>query len=310
MSPIYRNGYFAVAKRGVLLRRRFALHRYREIVLAIVFLSLAAWEVLEFAVLEVRGGPSLPVAVVVHAFQVLVILVATWAVLRAWQDKSTREQALSTMVEKVTFAQDDERRRIAYEIHDGLAPLIVSAKQHADTAADFLDADPARTRDELARSQDRLRRAVDETRRILMALRPAGLDTLGLGGAVRELIDDARRQGGARVTVDDGLGPGRLLASVETAAFRIVQEALSNALRHAATGTIDVALRRHDAALVLVVSDHGTGFAPSDVVRRGLGLASMEERARLVGGRVTVESAPGRGTRVEAWLPLEAPARG
>lgn len=284
---------------------RLALGRYREIVLVAVFLGLAAWEIFEFAVLEQRDGTSLPVAFVVHSFQVLVILLATWVVLRAWQEKSAREAALRAMVEQVTFAQEEERRRIAYEIHDGLAQLIVSAKQHVDTAADLADTDAPRACDELERGQDRLRRAVVETRRILMALRPSALDALGLAGAVRELCEDVARQGGPPVTLHERLGAARLPPTVETAAFRIVQEALGNALRHGEAPTIEVALSREREAVSVSVRDRGGGFAPTGVAGRGLGLASMQERARLVGGRVTIASAPGEGTAVEAWLPIE-----
>jgi signal transduction histidine kinase len=290
----------------VLRITRVALDRHRELALVAVFLALAAWEIFEFAVLERRDTPPpLPVAVLTHSLQVLVILVATWLVLRVWREKSNREAALRSMIEQVTFAQEAERRRVAYEIHDGLAQLIVSGAQHLDTAADVMRDEPARAGEELARGQERLQRAIVETRRILMALRPSSLDALGLAGAVRELVDDLERQGGPPVTLDEDLGAARLPSTVEAAAFRIVQEAVGNAIRHSAASEIAIALRRGADAVSVAVSDSGVGFA--DRLRgRGLGLDSMRERARLVGGRLAIVTAPGAGTVVEAWLPIDA----
>jgi signal transduction histidine kinase len=106
------------------------------------------------------------------------------------------------------------------------------------------------------------------------------------------------------VTLDERLGSARLPPAVETAAFRIVQEALGNALRHAGAPAIDITLRREPALLAVAVHDRGTGFSPVARAGRGLGLSSMDERARLVGGRLTIASAPGQGTSVEAWLPV------
>ena len=285
---------------------RVALDRNRELALVVVFLALAAWEIFEFAVLERRDTPPpLPVAILAHALQVFVILVASWLVLRGWREKSKREATLRTMVEKVTFAQEAERRRVAYEIHDGLAQLIVSGAQHLDTAAEVMHDEPARAGEELARGQDRLQRAIVETRRILMALRPSSLDALGLAGAVRELVDDLERQGGPPVTLEENLGAARLPSTVEAAAFRIVQEAVGNAIRHSDAPAIDIAMRRVADAVSVAVRDSGVGFAER-FGGRGLGLDSMRERARLVGGRLAIVTAPGAGTVVEAWLPLDA----
>lgn len=287
-----------------LLRR--AVGRYRELVLAGVFLVLASYEAFEMWALEMPRHSPLSLAVIVHSAEVALVLLGTWLVLRAWQEKTAREDTLARMVEKVSFARDEERRRIAYDIHDGLAQLLVSAKQHLDTADDLWPVDAERARRELGTGLDRLERAVVETRRVVMALRPSALDALGLVGGVRELLDEAAREGGWSVGFEENVGDARLPPAVETAVFRILQEALVNALRHASAARVDVSLRRDRDWLALEVRDHGRGFAPDGAESRGLGLGSMRERARLLGGTVSVTSAVGTGTSVAVRLPLGA----
>lgn len=284
------------------------LRRYREMALVVAFLGMASYELFEFWVLELPGGPRVGLAFLVHSLQVVLILAATWAVLRAWQDRAIREQALTAMVGRVVGAQEEERRRIAYEIHDGLAQLIVSAKQHIDTCGDFLSTDAERAARELAKGVDRLQRAIRETRRVVLALRPVPLDAVDLSDAARDLLREAASEGGWSVRFRENLNGRRLPAAVESAALRILQEALANALRHARTSSVTVALH-HDADwLGLDVHDEGVGFdAIAAGSGRGLGLQSMRERARLLGGSCVVESAPNRGCRISVRLP--APAR-
>jgi two-component system, NarL family, sensor kinase len=285
-----------------LVRR--ALGRDREIVLAAVFLVMASYELIEMWALE-RPRSVWSLAGLIHALQVLGILAATGACLRAWRAKTAHEESLARMVEKVVFAQEEERRRIAYELHDGIAQLIVSAKQHLDTSADVWPEEPARASAELVTGLDRLERAIVETRRVLMALRPSAIATAGLERAVRQSLDEAAHESGFTVGLDAALGERPLPPAVETAAFRIVQEALANAARHARAPRVDVGLRCADGWLELEVRDDGIGFVPGVTQgRSGLGLTSMRERARLLGGTCRVESAPGRGARVQVRLPL------
>jgi signal transduction histidine kinase len=283
---------------------RGALARYRELVLAGVFVGMASYESLEMwaEVPARRTWPPLPLAL--HALQVAVILTATWMCLRAWREKSAREAALAHLVEAVVFAQEDERRRIAYEVHDGIAQLIVSAKQHLDTARDADDRGDAEH--DLERAADRLERAIVETRRILVALRPPALDSLGLVNAARQSLEEAAQRAGWSVRFEENLADSRLPAAVETAAYRILQEALANAHRHAGAPRVDVALRLEPGWLVLDVRDLGVGLPRDGELSRGrgLGLSSMRERARLLGGTCTIARDSAQGTRVQARLPL------
>ncbi|MBI4635183.1 MAG: sensor histidine kinase [Candidatus Rokubacteria bacterium] len=285
---------------------RRAVDRYREMVLAVVFLGMGSYELLEIWMLELPRSSPFAVTVV-HSLQVLLILAATATFLRAWREKTAHEEELSRMVEKVIFAQERERQRIAYDVHDGIAQLIVSAKQHLDTCNDVWRREPDRGARELAMGLDRLERAVVETRRVLMALRPSAIAAGGLVAALRGSVEEAAGEAGWSVTFSADLGETRLAPAVETAVYRIAQEALANAARHANTSGVEVELRREDDWLVLDVLDRGAGFAVDGDRRgrRGLGLHSMRERARLLGGTCTIESEPQHGTRVSVRLPLE-----
>lgn len=285
--------------------------RYREVTLAVAFLGMAAYEAFEMWVLEQPHGSAFSLRVAVHSLQVVAILMATYVFLRAWQDKTAHEEALARMVEKVVYAQEEERRRVAYEVHDGIAQLIVSAKQHLDTCTDLWPdgegrSDTARVARELATSADRLDRAITETRRVLKALRPPALDSTGLVDALRKSLDEAGQEAGWSVTFTESLDDLRLAPAVEMAVFRIVQEGLANAARHARTGTVAVDLRRDEDWLMLEVRDGGVGFVAADdrVWRQGFGLVSMRERACLLGGTCAIESEPHRGTRISVRLPL------
>lgn len=285
---------------------RGAAGRYREIVLAAVFVGMAGWELLEIWTLERPLESGVSLTVLLHALQVVLILGVSFALLRAWQEKTAHEQALARMVEKVVFAQEDERRRIAYDLHDGIAQLVVSAKQHVDTCGDLWDSDSPRAARELAKGLDRLQRAIAETRRVLVALRPSAVDSIGLVAAVRSSLDEAAQEAGWTVGFTENLRGIPLPPAVETAVFRIIQEALANASRHAATSRLDLDLRREQGWLTLDVRDCGVGFVASSdrANRQGLGLVSMRERAQLLGGTCAIESQPGHGTRICVRLPL------
>jgi signal transduction histidine kinase len=311
--------------------------RYRELILAAVFLVIASQELLEMWLLEPRAGLRtgswpLSVEVVLHVSQVVAVITGTYIFIRAWQQRTAlmdrevarsrqlgelvtalreKEDALAQAIEKLVFAQEQERRMIAYDVHDGLAQLIVSAKQHLDTCEDLWTTDPGRAAGELERGLDRMGRAVEEVRRLLTALRPSLVDPIGLVPAVRGSLDEVAREAGLAVTLTENLENARLPGVVETSAFRIVQEALANALKHSRTRRVDVDLRRDDDTLSITVVDHGVGFegAPGETPGRGLGLLGMRERARLLGGECAIESAPDRGTCVRVRLPLAGGTR-
>ena len=208
--------------------------------------------------------------------------------------------------ERTVVAQEAERRRIAYDLHDGIAQLIVSAKQHLDMCQDMWETDRSRASAELVKGVDRLQQALAETRDILTSLRPSSIEAVGLSAAIRNLLADAGRQQGWTTDFRDRLAGRPLPLAVENALFRIVQEALSNAARHAGAHRVSVELL-HDGSrwIEATVRDDGHGFdnRRAQESAHGMGLESMRERARIVGGTVTISSA-GRGTLVSARLPL------
>ena len=280
--------------------------RHRELAIVLAFFGMAGWELVEFIALEGPHVPT-PLALGLHSVQVLLVAGVSWAAVRAWRERTRHEEALARMVEKVVMAQEEERRRIAFEVHDGVAQLIVSAKQHVDTARDFASGDAARAGRELGRAAERLDAAIEETRRVLRALRPSAVDSVGLAEAMRRALDEAAREAGWTARFVDNLDDARVPAAVETAVFRIFQESLVNASRHGKSRHVDVELGRRQRWLHLEVRDDGVGFTSDgldDGGGRGLGLAGMRERARLLGGTCRVASRDGGGTSVTVTLPL------
>jgi signal transduction histidine kinase len=301
VSDSERRGREEIARRIV----QRVVGRDREIVLAAAVLAMASYETLEIWMFELPDRSAVSLAVAVHALQVVLILGATAVILRAWRQKTAHEEALARLVEKVACAQEEERRRVAYDVHDGIAQFIVSAKQHLDTCADLWTQEPARAEAELATGRDRLGRALVETRRVLAALRPSAIAADGLVGAMRRSLDEMAEENGWAVSLRADVGQAPLPSAVETAVFRIFQEAVANAARHAGTPRVDIDLRRDGSWLVLDVRDQGRGFVNGDHWR-GLGLSSMQERARRLGGSCVIESAPRRGARLHVRLPLES----
>jgi two-component system, NarL family, sensor kinase len=282
---------------------------YGELTLAVVFLGMAVYELLE-TLTEPGGGHRSVLGPVLHCLQVVLIVTATALLLRAWRGKTAHAHELARLVGQVIHARELERRRIAYEIHDGIAPLIVSAKQHLDTARDVAEHVPRRAERDFDIGLDRLDRAIAEIRRVLQALGPSAVAARPLAAAIREDLAETARDAGWSATLTENLDGGRLPDDVETAVFRIFQESVANAARHAKAPRVEVGLMRSNGWVTLDVRDHGVGFEPALARSHGgLGLTSMVERARLLGGTCTIDSHPNRGTRVRARLPVTSDTR-
>ncbi|GAB2957575.1 GAF domain-containing sensor histidine kinase [Streptomyces heilongjiangensis] len=198
----------------------------------------------------------------------------------------------------------EERSRLAHELHDAVSQKLFSLRLTAQAAAALVDRDPSRAKGELQQVAALAAEAADELRAAVVELRPAGLDEDGLAATLRTQVHVLDRAHSARVTFS-ARGARALPAAQEEAMLRVAQEALHNALRHADAGHVDVALERRGTGAVLRVTDDGSGFDPQAVRRAGrhLGLVSMRDRASGVGGSLTVESAPGKGTTIEMEVP-------
>ncbi|MFI9650261.1 GAF domain-containing sensor histidine kinase [Streptomyces sp. NPDC052040] len=198
----------------------------------------------------------------------------------------------------------EERSRLAHELHDSVSQKLFSLRLTAQAAAALVDRDPRRAKGELHQVAALAAEAADELRAAVVELRPAALDEDGLVHTLRAQVQVLDRAHTARVTFT-GRGVRALPAAQEEALLRVAQEALHNALRHSGAERVEVTLEKRGPGAVLRVMDDGGGFEPRSVRRAGrhLGLVSMRDRASGVGGTLTVESAPGKGTTIEMEVP-------
>ncbi|WP_371478983.1 GAF domain-containing sensor histidine kinase [Kitasatospora sp. NBC_00315] len=198
-----------------------------------------------------------------------------------------------------------ERARIAHDLHDAVSQKLFSLRLTAKAAATLVERDPARARAELAEVARLAGEAADELRTVVVELRPAALEEDGLVATLASQVQVLDRAHTAAVAFGAD-GVRALPAAQEAAVLRVAQEALHNALRHSGAERVTVTLTGTPArGAVLRVTDDGRGFDPDSVRRAGrhLGLVSMRDRAAAVGGRLTLDSAPGKGTAVELEVP-------
>lgn len=208
--------------------------------------------------------------------------------------------------QRLTTAQEDERRRIARELHDQMGQHLAAIGLGLKVVEDELP-DPSPARDRLHGLRLLTDRIGREVHHLALELRPTALDDLGLQAALANYAEGWSERSGVEADFQAaGLDVVRLPAPVETALYRVVQEALTNVLKHAAAKRVSVVLQRTAGQVTAVVEDDGRGFDPDADTPADyrLGVLGMRERATLVGGTLEVESAPGRGTTVIARIPL------
>jgi signal transduction histidine kinase len=215
------------------------------------------------------------------------------------------EERLRSLSRRLVEAQEAERRSIARELHDEIGQALTALDVKLELAGRAEDPRPT-----LAECQTLLSELMARTRSLSTGLRPAGLDDLGLLPALLHHIRRYTDQTGVRVDfAHTGLEARRAPAEVETAAFRVTQEALTNVARHAGVNEAAVRITHDQSGLWLEIRDQGRGFDVDTAMADGTssGLPGMQERAMLVGGRLTIASTPGAGTCVSAEVPLEDP---
>jgi signal transduction histidine kinase len=230
---------------------------------------------------------------------------------------SLRQRAL---VEGLIAAQEEERRAIACDLHDGLTQYVMAAHAHLETFRQFQETgDQDEADQELDNSLRYLKEAVSESRRLIQGLRSLVLDDLGLAGALEQLVgEEQTRVGWEEADLIQNVAGRHFPRALETAAYRVAQEALTNVRKHARASRVRVSLRagRDERTgtpeLTVGVRDWGRGFEPdqqrSDPAH--LGLQGMVERVRLMGGSFELRSAPGAGTTIRAVFPLPEPSAG
>jgi len=228
----------------------------------------------------------------------VVILLAAQAAVAIDNAGSVQRDALRRAVQ----AQEAERRRLARELHDETGQALTSM------LLGLAAVERAETADEARVAAGALRGLVVETlqnvRRLAVELRPSALDDFGLEPALRRLGQSVKESGALDVQVETRLGSERLLPEVETAVYRIVQEALTNVVKHAAAARVSIVVTRTPEKVALIIEDDGSGFDPSAARTAGLGLLGMRERVQLLDGSLTIETTPGSGTTLAVELPL------
>jgi signal transduction histidine kinase len=219
------------------------------------------------------------------------------------------ERRVRELVGRILLAQEEERRRIAYEVHDGFTQMAISTYQLLQNFADDHPQASVEATQELNDTIDRLELTIKEARRVIADLRPSVLDDFGLVAALRHKVEHVRADEGIEVDFEAALGEERLPATLETALFWIAQEALANVCKHSETEQAHVVLESVGESVRLRVRDWGCGFTPYEEMDGGVrgervGLSSMQERATLLGGALQIHSEPGSGTLVKAEIPL------
>jgi signal transduction histidine kinase len=236
---------------------------------------------------------------------------AASALENAWlyKELNDRERALQNLVKRLLGAQEEERRRVAYEVHDGLAQVAVAAHQNLQAFARRYAPETEQGRRELDRILRQVRTTVSDARRVIANLRPTALDDLGLAAAISLEVERLNEEG-YQVDFEEHLGDESLPREIEIALFRVAQEALTNIRKHAGTKWLKIELRRRDAEVYLEVRDFGCGFDPAALEtlegRPGerVGFAGMRERVGMLGGELEIQSRPEAGTFVAAIIPL------
>lgn len=232
--------------------------------------------------------------------------------IKAEQDKGKlmeeRAELLETMNVRLLAAREEERRRVAKDLHDSVAQSLLSLQLCLRDGGEGTAG--GATRLPTAELADRCKNLIQEIRGICHGLYPATLDLVGLAPSLAKLTDYCRAAGKVgRSHCDAGTKELRFSPDVEIAIFRVCQEAVSNAVRHSQASQIDIYLEYADGQLTLSVVDDGVGFDTADHARHGLGMNTMTDRIKGIGGKIEIESEPGQ-TRVDASVPCQPLAAG
>jgi signal transduction histidine kinase len=250
------------------------------------------------------GKPAPLFEAAVDAFTLTAVLAPLlwWTVVRPLQEViRLRSRYLTDLFTRTEFS----KRQIAHELHDGIGQslsLLISGLRSAQESKSDAEGDR-----QCARLLSLAQTALKDVKRVALGLRPSVLDDLGLAPALERLVNDLREQYTMAFSLDvTDLAGVRLPEAIETAVFRIVQEALTNIVTHAKAKNAVVIIRRQHSLMQIEVTDDGCGLMTTGSETGGsghLGLVGMRERASLLNGRLAIESSPGRGTRITATIP-------
>jgi signal transduction histidine kinase len=223
------------------------------------------------------------------------------------QQSHMAESELRLLSGQIRTAQEQERKYLSRELHDQVGQMLTGlrmeltsiARKHGDAESEISL--------RIARAKGTVEQTLRIVRNIAMLLRPSMLDNLGLAPALAWLLKEVARTSGFEIHSEIDPTVDSLPDAYRTCVYRVVQEALTNALRHSSAGKVDVSLKSSREWVIGTITDDGHGFQRGVPGARGLGLLGMEERVRELGGNIRIESSPGRGTRIEFRLPSPLP---
>ncbi len=214
------------------------------------------------------------------------------------QELERKRHESKLLIDRLISAQEEERKLVAYDLHDGLIQQLVGARLYLSSCRQNCPM----YANGIQRGCEALSEAISEGRRIIEGLRPSTLDDLGVVAAIDDLARRTAQAVGWSLQLDLHSLPQEPEKSVSVTLYRIAQEALNNARKHASASQITVQLHNGNG-ITLRVSDNGSGFDPTRTSRGGFGITTMRERAELLGGTCTIESARGHGTTIAVWIP-------
>ena len=229
-------------------------------------------------------------------------------IVQLYEELQQKERIRGELLRRLFSAQEEERKRISRELHDETCQVLTGLAYALEDTAEALPSPDLKPH--LERMHDLVNSALAEIHRIILDLRPTMLDHLGLVPALRWYAEAQLSELGIRFTIHEQGEPGRMPPAVETALFRVAQEAINNIARHSRATRADFVLDFAPGQVEIWIKDNGKGFDATTVIstsehRRGLGLLGMEERMSAVGGRVTIRTTPGDGTTIQLLVPVK-----
>ncbi|WP_085319983.1 cache domain-containing protein [Vibrio harveyi] len=243
-------------------------------------------------------------------FTVVIILVVTVAVIIVLtlainlHEHRLADKNLKELAHKTVMFQEDEKKHLARELHDGINQLLVSSKCHLDLMAHRIEDEKLKAH--LDKSQRSLITAINEVRHISHQLRPSALDDIGLEAALSTLLQDFHSHSGMDIDSHFDTEQVKLKSEVATTLYRVAQESLNNIEKHAKAKKVTVILQKMGNMLQLLIRDDGMGFMVNPSVhRQGIGLRNMRERVEFIGGEFELMSEPGLGTEITVLLDLD-----
>jgi two-component system NarL family sensor kinase len=231
-----------------------------------------------------------------------VLLVFAWLMGLNLHERRMADHKLKELTQRIIDTQEEERARIARELHDGISQILIGVRYAIDLARRKVESGAEGAPEAIGKGADALNGAIKEVRRLSHDLRPGALDDLGLSAALEALTHNFAERTGIKVSVEAVAFKNMLLPEARTALYRVAQEALNNIERHAAATEVSIALSSPHGRVQMVIADNGKGFSADNDRRGGLGLRNMQERMAHFGGNMLVETSPS-GTMLRAMLP-------